>query len=175
MDRLELFQAAFGPPLLEILTPEPGSFVAAGLARPGKPNPQGADFIITIHVTERELTPRVKEGSSFSPGSIPGPNPSFPGLVFTFDSDFITPSGDVLPAGTNLAALFQFAGSEITRGGAVATTFMWFVGGSIPANVPRLTMTAEITDSVGFRSVGKQSLTVGVLPGISGGDLTVNP
>ncbi len=169
------FEAAFGPPLVEFLTPKAGSFVASGLSTPEKPSPQGQEFIITIRVTERELTPRVKEGSSFSPGSLPGPNPSFPALVFTFDSDFITPAGSVLSAGTNLAALFQFAGSEMTRGGAVAITFIWFVGGSIPQNVARLTMTAAITDEAGFESLGKQSLTVGVLPGISGDMLTENP
>ncbi|MGI6308610.1 MAG: hypothetical protein ACOX1X_08480 [Dethiobacteria bacterium] len=159
---------------LEFLTPEIGAAVASGLARPGEPSPEGQAFIITVRVTSRgDIS--VKEGSSFSPGNIGMPNPSFPDFVFTFNTDFILPDGTVSPPGTNLAALFQFAGSNRVFRETVVTDFMWFVGGSIPPTAQTLTMFADIRNVEGESATGIKTITVDVIPNISGDSLTVNP
>lgn len=87
----------------------------------------------------------------------------------------LLPSGTVFPSGTNLAALFQFAGStgRLTDGTA-QTLFVWFVGGSVPQNATQLTMTAGVTDPFGQVGVGETSITVDLVP-IAGSTWTVPP
>lgn len=160
-------------PQIAIVTPFPGDFVASGLARPGVPNPGGSAFVINLAAQPGLRPLLVKEGASA--GAVPpAPNPNFPGLTFTFNTDFITPAGHVFPAGTNLAGLFQFSGSDVSRFDQVTTTFFWFVGGSFPTTATRVTMTATITNSGGMTSL-PATRTVSIIPGISGDSLTPNP
>lgn len=162
-----------GPLVLRILTPLPFSTVASGLSRPDRPDPRGMFFIITVQVISLASTFLVREGLTASPGSIPGPNPNFPDFVFIFSEDLITPTGLVIPAGTNLAPLFQFAGAELPNDGGVAVTFTWLVGGSVRETVQQLNMAAQMRDLAG--NVAQRSLAVFVRQGISGDDLTPNP
>lgn len=162
-----------GGPVVEFLAPRPFSTVASGLSTPQQPSPAGMFFTIDVRVTTRIAGVVMREGPIASPGSIPGPNPNVPTFVFVFDTDFITPSGVVIPACTNLAPLFQFAGSELAPGGGVSTTLTWFVGGSVPQTVTRLVMGAAITDVAGKR--GQSTLGVFVLPGTTGSQFTPDP
>lgn len=160
-------------PLVEFLTPSAFSTVASGLSTPQQPSPAGMFFIITVRVTARGAPIVVREGGISSPGSIPGPNPNVPTFNFVFNTDFITPAGGVIPACTNLAPLFQFAGAEILPSGLVAVTLIWFVGGSVPQSVTRLVMGASIVDLAGKR--GQGTLGVFVLPGTTGSQFTPQP
>ena len=105
----------------------------------------------------------------------PGPNRNVPGLVFTFDAPLQQPNGNVVPAGRNLAPLFNVAGSAVAPNGAVRTTLDWVVGGSLllPPGQNSLTMTATVTDRAG----GTSTITrrVGISPVTSGQDLTPQP
>ncbi len=104
-----------------------------------------------------------------------GANRNAPGLEFTFNAGLRQPNGNLVPAGHNLAPLFNLAGSTTARTGAVRTTFNWVVGGSLvlPAGQHRLTMTARVTDDAGYRTT--TSRTVEISPAISGQQLTPQP
>src|SRR5262249_31132304 len=79
----------------------------------------------------------IPAGLIFDPSVIPsaghpgGPNRNFPGLTVTFDVPLRQPNGNIVPAGANLAGLFDVAGSEVDESGAIRTTADWVVGGSL--------------------------------------------
>lgn len=54
------------------------------------------------------------------------PHPGIPGLTLTFSDDLLV-NGTLLPAGTNLASLFEMIGSEIQHGGDQTTRLAWCV------------------------------------------------
>lgn len=157
----------FVPPMIRFLSPRPDARVATGLGQPGQTNPIliGQDFTINISVTAPIGNLVVTPGSAGMLATPPDPNPHFPTFAFTFSLPFITPSGAVFPAGTNLAALFQFAGSTgLFDAGFAETVFTWFVGGSVPQDAAQLTMSTGITDRFGIAGVGVTSLTVDLVP-----------
>lgn len=149
--------------------------MAQGLARPGIPNPAGQFFTINVHVEQTGGAFAVREGATSRPDVLPGLNPNFPQFRFRFNRDLITPGGTVIPAGTNLAGLFQFAGSRRTRSGATITTLTWLVGGAVPSGTRRLTMIAKVLDRDFSRVLSSDQVTVRILPNISGGQLTPDP
>ena len=103
-----------------------------------------------------------------------GPNRNYPGLTLTFDVPLRQPSGNVVPAGVNLAPLFDVAGSEIdAASGAVRTTADWVVGGSLqmPQGQKTVTITASVTDNLGHKSTTKNVVAVSDV--VSGQDLTI--
>ena len=107
--------------------------------------------------------------------AVHGPNRNAPGLNFTFDVALRQPNGNLVPAGQNLAPLFNIAGSAVGPHQAVRSTFDWVVGGSLvlPAGQHTLTMTATVTDNAGAHSTLRQ--TVGISPVVSGQNLTPQP
>jgi hypothetical protein len=133
------------------------------------------------------VTPAQPLGLIFDPAQIPntamgtkgGPNRNYPGLSLTFDADLKQPNGNVVPAGTNLAAIFDIAGSEVNRGGFVVTTADWVVGGTLQrggvalAPGDRLAITARVTDNAG--KTGTARNVVDISPVVSGQDLTPAP
>ena len=104
-----------------------------------------------------------------------GPNRNAPGFTFTFDAALRQPNGNLVPAGQNLAPLFNIAGSAVGEDGAVRTTFAWVVGGALvlPAGQHTLTMTATLTDNTG--ASGTASRQVDISPVTSGQLLTPQP
>ena len=128
-----------------------------------------------------------------------GPNRNYPGLDVTFDVALRQPNGNLIPAGQNLAPLFNIAGSQLSRAGqgpetdassedtisggggdttravAVNTVADWVIGGSLvlPAGKTNITITARVTDNSG--KSGSDTITVGVSPATSGQDLTPAP
>ncbi len=106
---------------------------------------------------------------------VAGPNRNAPGLNFTFDVALKQPNGNVVPAGQNLAPLFNIAGSAIAPGGAIRTTFDWVVGGALilPAGQTSVTMTAQVTDRAGATSTTTRR--VDISPVTSGQQLTPQP
>jgi hypothetical protein len=79
-----------------------------------------------------------------------GPNRSFPGLAFSFDVPLRLGNGNLVPAGQNLAPLFNIVGSERAADG-VRTTAGWVVGGALvmPAGATQVTAVARVTDNAG--------------------------
>jgi hypothetical protein len=162
---------------LRFVTPRPGQRVATGLGKPGQTNPVeiGQGLVVAVAVTAPIGHLPVVPGLITTPTAPPDPNPHFPTFVFTYSLPLITPAGGVIPPDTNLAGLFQMAGSAGgKREGMEETTLVWFVGGSVPTDATRLTMQAEIVDRIGMSSVGRQTLTVEPVP-IAGAEWTAAP
>lgn len=118
--------------------------------------------------------PNIPTGLIFDPSVIPsrGPNRNFPGMIVTFDVPLRQPNGNIVPAGANLAGLFDVAGSEIDASGAVRTTADWVIGGSlvVPAGKRSVTINASVTDNAG--RTGATKAIVSVSGATSGQDLT---
>lgn len=118
--------------------------------------------------------PNIPTGLIFDPTVIPsrGPNRNFPGMIVTFDVPLRQPNGNIVPAGANLAGLFDVAGSEIDASGAVRTTADWVIGGSlvVPAGQRSVTINASVTDNAG--RTGTTKAIVAVSQATSGQDLT---
>lgn len=127
------------------------------------------------------LNPQFPIGLIFDPAVIPnatnpgGPNRNFPGLTVTFDVPLRQPNGNVVPAGANLAGLFDVAGSEIDAKGKVRVTSDWVIGGSlvVPPGKQTVTIDASVTDNAG--RTGSTRSIVGVSDFVSGQDMTANP
>jgi hypothetical protein len=177
-------------PQVEIIAPRVPSAVTAGDQR-GTPNGQTAALtFIQVDVLDiagagiavDEIGKTVTE-PEFGPGSIvdatqlgKGRNRNFPGLAFTFDAPLRAPSGALFAAGTNLAPVFNAAGSEIDPAtGAVHVTTDWVIGGSIilAPGQDTVTFTAKVTDNAG--NAGRAVRRFRVSDTVSGQMLTPAP
>ena len=176
-------------PVVSIEAPQPPTSVALGtLPQPTLAN--GTLFFIQVDATdEAGHGIGVNENGSgtgliVDPTQIGahGPNRNYPGLDVTFDAALRQPNGNLIPAGQNLAPLFNIAGSELTGdsglsddASAVRTVADWVIGGSLvlPEGQSTLTITATVTDNAG--STGTSAITVGISPATSGQDLTPAP
>jgi hypothetical protein len=108
-------------------------------------------------------------------GATGGPNRNFPGLELTFSAPVRQANGNIVPAGVNLAPLFNIAGSEIDANGRVRVTADWVVGTALllPADENTVTITAKVTDTFGRTGVARNIVTIS--RSRSGQDLTPNP
>ena len=104
-----------------------------------------------------------------------GINRNFPGLNVTFDVPLRQPNGNVVPAGSNLAPIFNIAGSEVDPDGFVVTTADWVVGGTLvlPAGKTFMTITATVTDNANKSRTVRH--VVGISPVENGQELTPAP
>ena len=138
-------------PILRITSPVADSAVAGGQGRVGAGSPNGAGFNITLEVVTRDsVGVKVNEGVDIRRADLVGhPNPNFPGLRVTVDTNLITPDGRVLPRGTNLAALFNVAGTDDTPGPGVTVWTGWHVLESLPAGVQAFTLRSSVRDELG--------------------------
>ncbi|WP_052352000.1 hypothetical protein [Deinococcus pimensis] len=172
-------------PVLRIVSPSRGGAVASGTGAPGTVTlpGAGAGFVVTLQlVTRDDVQVKVRE-ATLGPGSngiqhedkLGQPNPDFPGLTVTADTDLIMPDGRVIARGTNLAALFNIAGTDDTPGPGVTVWASWAVPESVPAGVASFTLTASAKDDAG--RAAQDSVLVRVQPGprAPGQDLTPAP
>ena len=108
-------------------------------------------------------------------GAVAGPNRNFPGLEVTFSVPLRQANGNVVPAGVNLAPLFDVAGSEIDAQGRVRVTTDWVVGAAllVPAGQQTVTITAKVTDTLGRTGVTQNILNISQAQ--NGQLLTPNP
>lgn len=108
-------------------------------------------------------------------GAKGGPNRNFPGLELTFSVPIRQANGNIVPAGVNLAPLFNIAGSEIDANGRVRVTADWVVGTAllVPANENTVTIAAKVTDTLGRTGVTQNIVTISKAQ--SGQNLTPNP
>ena len=183
-------------PEVSMIAPRVPTAIAVGPSDGSLNASNGSLFFIQVSALDRSGAgiavneTGIREGNTlpagliFDPTQIPnvaqqtpsGPNRNYPGLVVTFDVPLRQPNGNVVPAGVNLAPLFDVAGSEIdTASGAVRTTADWVVGGSLvmPANKDTVTMTSSVTDNGGRK--GSTRSVFAVSPTVSGQSLTPAP
>jgi hypothetical protein len=108
-------------------------------------------------------------------GARGGPNRNFPGLDLTFSVPVRQANGNIVPAGVNLAPLFNIAGSEIDANGRVRVTADWVVGTALllPTDENTVTITAKVTDTLGRTGVTRNIFTI--TKAQSGQNLTPNP
>lgn len=108
-------------------------------------------------------------------GATGGPNRNYPGLEVTFSVPVRQANGNIVPAGVNLAPLFNIAGSEIDANGRVRVTADWVVGTAllVPTDEKTVTITAKVTDTLGRTGVTRNIVTISQAQ--SGQNLTPNP
>ncbi len=153
-------------PQVRITSPANGGTVAIGQ----EGTAEGSGFLLNIEVFTRQDTGvNVIEGVIRDAALVGQPNPNFPGLWVTFDAPIITPDGTVIPPGTNLAALFNIAGTDDTPGPGVSVWVGWHVLESLPSDIDRLTIRAVVIDQHG--GIGFDQVRVH----INGNDLTPPP
>ncbi|GAC1657343.1 MAG: hypothetical protein NVS4B3_23780 [Gemmatimonadaceae bacterium] len=187
-------------PLVELIGPRDGSSIAIGT-----PTASALTFFQVSALDRSGAGIGVSENGGADPKqpiglirdrtqiAIRGPNRNVPGFEFTFDVALRQPNGNIVPAGRNLAPLFDIAGSEhdtrgdesfddgakerddASDGSRVRTTLDWVVGGALvlPAGKHTVTVTARVTDSVG--KTGSATRVFGVSTAPDGQSLTPLP
>ena len=124
---------------LEFIAPMPTEEVPN--FHPASPNPDAWTIVLEISA-EQDGPPivQVREGTYVpAPGAavlpptdlngdalLGDPHPAIPALSLVMD-DMLVFNGFPIPAGTNLASLFQLIGSEIEHGGGQSTTLSWVI------------------------------------------------
>lgn len=161
-------------PLLTLSSPNEGDSIAPGEGRVGAGSPDGTGFTLDLQVqTLDAVGVQVNEGLNIRDTSRVGqPNVNFPGLDVRVDRDLITPAGTTIAAGTNLAALFNIAGTDDTPGPGVTVWAGWHVLESLLPGTPSLTVTAKVTDEAGRTSTTVETYAVTAQRGASGQALT---
>lgn len=158
-----------GVPIVHIVSPAAGVSVARGKGVLNAGSFDGTGFSINLEmITRDEVGIAAEEGLNIRNTSLLGqPNPKMPTLVVTIDADFIKPDGTVIPKGTNLASLFNIAGSDDTAGPGITLWAGWHVLESFPEDTNTVTITASIVDQSGRKAV--DHVTYSVLPGHDSG------
>lgn len=167
-----------GGPDVSLTAAVEGDALAPGVGRPGAGSQDGGSgFVINVEAQTHGRTPiAVNEALNIRNTALLGQaNPNFPGLVVTVDNDLTTPDGKVIPAGTNLAALFNIAGTDDSRGRGATVWAGWHVLESLAPGTRRLTVTASVTDLAGRTGTERQTYRVSAKAGNSGQALTPAP
>lgn len=165
-----------GGPDVSLTSAVEGDTLAPGNGKPGAGSPAGGSgFVINVEAkTHGRAGIAVNEALNIRNTALLGqPNPKYPGLVVTVDNDLTKPDGGVIPAGTNLAALFNIAGTDDSRGPGVTVWAGWHVLESLAPGTTRLTVTAAVTDVLGRTGIERQ--TYRVAPSGAGQALTPAP
>jgi hypothetical protein len=138
-------------PVLRIVSPKAGVSLARGEGLPGAGSFNGTGFSINLEmITHDSAGIGALEGTNVRDPSLLGrPNPNLPTLEVTFDADLIKPDGTIIAAGTNLAPLFNIAGSDDTPGEGVTLWTGWHVLESFRDETKSVTIRASITDKAG--------------------------
>jgi hypothetical protein len=182
-------------PEVSLIAPRVPTAIALGTQGTALNATNGALFFIQVSVLDRhgagiavnETGIRtgnpLPPGLIFDPSQVPnvaagtpsGLNRNFPGLTVTLDVPLRQGNGNVIPAGVNLAPLFDVAGSEIDAVGAVRTTVDWVVGAAllVPPGQQNVTITAMVTDNAGRTGLAQNVLSIS--PVVSGANLTADP
>ncbi len=170
-------------PQVRITSPLDGAFIAPGDSRIGAGDPNGTGFAIVAEIITRDNN-HVSVDEDVNIRNVQdlfGLNPQFPGLFVFIDEDLITPDGTTtIPANTNLAPLFNIAGTDDTPGPGVTIWAGWHVLESIsPREGDSFNLTVAVVDDDGRLAFDR--VTLHVAPsvtdqfGTSGNGLTQNP
>lgn len=167
-----------GGPDVSLTAAVEGDALAPGIGRPGAGSADGGSgFVINVEAQTHGRTPiAVNEALNIRNTALLGQaNPNFPGLNVTVDNDLTTPTGGVIKAGTNLAALFNIAGTDDSRGPGSTVWAGWHVLESLAPGTSALTVTASVTDLAGRTGTERQTYRVSTAAGASGQALTPAP
>jgi hypothetical protein len=179
-----------GAPEVTMIAPRVPTSIALGAQDNTLNATNGALFFIQVSaaaqgdaeiaVSENGIRPGVVNptiGLIADPSQIPkgGPNRNYPGLELTFSAPIRQANGNIVPAGVNLAPLFNIAGSEIDANGRIRVTADWVVGTAlqVPAGEKTVTITAKVTDTLGRTGITRNIVTISQAQ--SGQNLTPNP
>ena len=175
-----LFARGTGP-LVRITSPLNGAFIAPGDSRIGSGDPNGTGFAIVAEIVTRDkVTVSVNEDVNIrNVQNLGGLSSEFPGLFVFIDEDLITPDGTTIPANTNLAPLFNIAGTDDTPGPGVTIWAGWHVLESIQPRNGRFNLTVAVVDDAGRIGFDRVTLNVDEAVtgqfGTSGNGLTQDP
>ena len=150
------------PPIVRIVSPIADALIAPGEGEVGAGSPNGTGFALNIEIVTRDSVPvTVNEALNIRDiNQLGKANPNFPGLLVFFDTDLINPDGEIIPKNTNLAALFNVAGTDDTPGSGVTIWTGWHVLESLPPNVETFTITTAVVDNVGRMGLDRVTLRV---------------
>src|SRR5262245_1648633 len=150
-------------PQVRITSPLNGAFIAPGDSRVGAGDFNGTGFAIVAEIVTRDnITVSVDEDVNIrNVDNLFAFTPQFPGLLVFIDEYLITPAGTVIPANTNLAPLFNIAGTDDTPGPGVTTWVGWHVLESIrPREGDTFNVTVAVVDDAGRFAFDRVTLNV---------------
>lgn len=169
-------------PQVRFTSPLNGGIVTQGEGFVGAGSTNGTGFAINLEVFTRDKTGIKLDEATQSVGR-PGIrhadllgqlNPDFPGLFVFFNRDLITPTGAIIRKNTNLATLFNVAGTDDTPGPGVTAWVGWHVLESFLPGTEDLTITAAVVDEAG--RIGFDQIKVDIDPALrSANALTPDP
>jgi hypothetical protein len=168
--------------VVKITSPLDGDFIALGQGRVGAGDLNGTGFAIVAEIRTRdEASVSVDEDVNIrNVSALGGSNPQFPGLLVLLDIDLITPDGTIIPANTNLAPLFNIAGTDDTPGPGVTIWTGWHVLETIAATGRQsVSLAVAVVDDEGRLGFDRITLNLdGAVTdrfGFTGNGLTQNP
>jgi hypothetical protein len=169
-------------PQVRFTSPLNEARVARGDGLIGTGSTNGTGFAINLEIFTRDEIPVRLHEATQTP-SKPGIrhadllgqlNPEFPGLFVFIDKDLIKPDGGIIRKNTNLATLFNVAGTDDTPGPGVTAWVGWHVLESLPPGTDNFKITAAVVDEKG--RIGFDEIKVRVHPDLSSGNaLTPDP
>lgn len=144
-------------PIVRIVSPTAGSLVTRGESRTGAGSPNGTAFLINVEVVTRDAVSVVAKEATLAPpvfgirrvDRLGCPNPDAPGFYAFVDQDFVTPTGTIIPRNTNLAALFNVAGTDDTPGPGATLWLGWHVLESFLPRTRDFNLTVAFVDQAG--------------------------
>jgi hypothetical protein len=169
------------PPVLNIVSPVEGATVAPGtrLGTPTALDFNGTGFAINLEiVTKDTVTIPTRESLNIrNTAALGQPNVNLPGFAASVDVDLIKPDGGTIPKGTNLASLFNIAGTDDTPGPGVTIWVSWHVLEAVPAGTSSFTLMTSVKDRAGREVKATRLVKVAAGPGgaLSGEALTPAP
>lgn len=157
------------PPIVRIVSPLADALIPPGEGRVGAGSLNGTGFALNLEIVTRDrVGVAATESLDIRDTSLLGkPNPKLPRMFVFFDTDLITPDGGIIPKNTNLASLFNVAGTDDTPGSGVTIWTGWHVLESLPPNVDKFTITAGVVDNLG--RLGLDRVTLDVRNGVTSG------
>jgi hypothetical protein len=169
-------------PQVRITSPLSGGLVARGEGLVGAGSPNGVGFAINLEIVTRDETPILLEEATQDPSRsgirhaelVGELNQDFPGLFVFIDKDLIKPDGGIIAKNTNLANLFNVAGTDDTPGPGVTAWVGWHILESLPPGTKDFKITAAVVDQAG--RIGFDEIKVSVDPDLASGNaLTPSP
>ncbi len=141
-------------PIVRIVSPTAGSTAARGESVVGYGSPNGTAFVFSIEVITRDDVPvaarEANVGATIrNPANLGCPNVDVPGFYAFVNKDFVTPDGEIIPKNTNLASLFNIAGTDDTPGPGVTLWLGWHVLESFLPEDTDFDLTVAFVDQAG--------------------------
>jgi len=169
------------PPVLNIISPVEGATIMPGgrLGNATTSDFNGTGFAINLEIATKDTVavPTKESLNIRNTANLGQPNVNLPGFTASLDVDLVKPDGGTIPKGTNLASLFNIAGTDDTPGPGVTTWVSWHVLESVAAGTSSFTLTTSVTDRAGRKVTATRLLKVAPGPNgaLSGEALTPAP